>query len=265
MPDTFIPANRLKSTLRNGGSALGTMLVEVRQPSIMQILSNAGFDFVLIDGEHGPFSIETVADLSRAARQAGLTPIVRVAEVTYAAVTQPLDAGAQGVMIPRITDPEQVRSALEFMKYPPVGKRGSVLARGHTEFKAGALKEALSSMNDETMLIVQIETKQAVDRLDEILSIQGVDAALVGPTDLTVSYNKHGRTDDAEILAIIMRVIETCRKHSIIPAIHMNDLDGALLWAQKGMRMVSFNSEVGILTAGGRNATTSLKRSFPND
>ena len=132
MVPSIIPQNRLKQLLRQGKSAIGTMLVEVRQGSVMQVLSNAGLDFVIIDNEHGAFNIETISNLSRAARQVGVTPVVRVPEWSYAHVVQPLDAGAQAIMAPRITEPGQVKEILQMMKYPPVGRRGSVVARGHT-------------------------------------------------------------------------------------------------------------------------------------
>src|SRR6185503_10151161 len=101
-------------------------VVEFRQPAVMTLLANAGLDFVLIDNEHGPFSIETIADLSRAARGAGITPIVRVPELTYAHVVQPLDAGAQGIMLPRVTNRDQVELCVACMKYVPQGRRGAV-------------------------------------------------------------------------------------------------------------------------------------------
>jgi len=180
----LVPQNRLRVRLAEGATVVGTMLVEIRQPAIMTLLASAGFDFVLIDTEHGPFSIESVAELSRAARDAAVTPIVRVPELTYAHVAQALDGGAQGIMLPRVTAPAQVVECVGYMKYAPAGRRGAVLARGHTGFRGGPLAEVLAAMNRETFLIVQIETAEAVQRLDELLSVPGVDAALVGPTDL---------------------------------------------------------------------------------
>ncbi|HWP81575.1 MAG TPA: aldolase/citrate lyase family protein [Bacteroidota bacterium] len=262
MPEPLISVNQLKKNLKSGGTAVGTMLIEVRQPSIMQILANAGFEFVLIDTEHGPFSIETVADLCRTVRLVDITPIVRVPEITYAHITQALDAGAQGIMIPRVTEATQVHTALEMMKYPPMGKRGSVLMRGHTEFKAGGLAESLAAMNAETMLIVQIETRQAAENLDSLLSIAGVDAALIGPTDLTVAFGKHGNVSDPDIQNIIDRTITACTKHGAIPAIHFNDLPSAQTWATNGMKMISYSSEIGMLNKEGRAAVHALRESF---
>ena len=116
MAPSIIPQNRLKRLLREGKSVIGTMLVEVRQTSVMQVFSNAGLDFVIIDNEHGAFNIETISNLSRAARQVGVTPVVRVPEWSYAHITQPLDSGAQGIMAPRITEAGQVREILQMMK-----------------------------------------------------------------------------------------------------------------------------------------------------
>lgn len=250
MPDSIIPMNKAKTSLQNGESLLGLMLVEVRQSSIMQVIANGGLDFVLIDGEHGPFNIETLADLSRAARQAGVTPIVRVPDITYAHITGPLDGGAQGIMVPRITHAQQVREAIRMMKYPPLGIRGSVVARGHTDLKSGDVRQAMQDANRESLLIVQIETKQALESVDEIIGIEGVDVALVGPTDLSVSLGVPGEMESPVLISAIESVIGACQRYHVVPAIHINVLSQAAFWMRKGMRMVSYNSEIGILTSG---------------
>ena len=254
-----IPPNALRKKLAGGGLAVGCMLVEVRQPSIMTILANAGFDWVIIDNEHGPFSVETIADLSRAGRAAGVTPIVRIPELTYAHVTQALDGGAQGIMLPRVTARAQVEQCVGFMKYPPLGRRGAVLARGHTGFRGGPLSEVLAAFNQETFLVVQIETREAVEGLDDILSVPGVDAALVGPTDLSLSLGVPGSTDSPVLVGAIERALEACVRHKVIPAIHTNDVGMTAAWAKRGMRLVSINSEVGLLTAGAKTAITAIR------
>jgi 2-keto-3-deoxy-L-rhamnonate aldolase RhmA len=235
------------------------MLVELRQPSVMTMLSNAGLDFVLIDNEHGPFPIDAIAELSRAAREAGITPIVRVPELTYAHVVQPLDAGAQGIMLPRVTSPEQVELCVACMKYLPEGRRGAVLARGHTGFRGGPLVDTLAQMNRETFLIVQIETGEAVSRLDELLAVPGVDAALIGPTDLSVALGVAGQMEHSKLVDAIERTMAACARHGVIPAIHTNDVAMTTAWARRGMRLVSNNSEVGLLMAGVRSAVTAIR------
>ena len=254
-----VPENRLRALLAQGRTAVGAMVIELRQPSVMGLLGQAGLDFVLLDTEHGPFSIETVADLSRAARAAGVTPIVRVPELTYTHLTQPLDAGGQGIMLPRVTEPEQVRFALECIKYVPDGRRGVVLGRGHTEFRGGPLGEMLQAMNRETFLVIQIETREAVERVDELLAVPGVDAALVGPTDLSVALGVPGRMDDPLLVQAIERVMASCHAHQVIPAIHTNDVAMTAAWARRGMRLVSISSEVGLLVAGVRQAVSKVR------
>lgn len=259
MSNLPVPPNRLRASLQAGQLCVGTMLVDVRQPSIMSILANAGFDFVLIDNEHGQFGIETIADLSRAARSEGVTPIVRVPELTYTAVAQSLDGGGQGIMLPRVTAAEQVRECLRYMKYAPEGKRGAVLARTHTAFRTGPLLETLAALNRESFLVVQVETAEAVERLDEILPIPGVDAALVGPTDLSVSLGVGGQMEHPVLVEAIERTLAACTRHGVVPAIHTNDTALTAAWARRGMRMVSINSEVGLLTWAGRQAVAAIR------
>ncbi len=249
MSPSIVPQNRLKRTLREGRAASGTMIAEIRQPSVMQVAANAGLDFVIVDNEHGAFNIETVCDLSRAARRVGVTPVVRVPEGSYAHVVQPLDAGAQGIMVPRVTEPPQVEEILRMMKYPPLGHRGSVVARGHTDLKAGSIVDVMRDANEESMLVVQIETRQALERIEEILGIDGVDVALVGPTDLSVALGIAGRMTDPLLVSSIASLVEACGRHGVYPAVHMNDLALASHWAAKGMKLVSFNSEIGVLTS----------------
>lgn len=254
-----VPPCRLRAVTAAGRLAVGTMVVEFRQPSLATLLAQAGFDFLIVDNEHGPFTIETIADLCRAARARGLTPIVRPPELTYAHVTRPLDGGAQGIMLPRVTDPEQVVQCLAWMKYPPAGRRGAVLARGHTDFATGPLADTLAAMNRETYLMVQIETAEAVERCNEILSVPGVDATLVGPTDLSLALGVPGRLEDPILVSAIRRVVAACEQHGVTPAIHTNDVRLTAWWARNGMRIVSINSEAGLLVAGGRSAVSAIR------
>jgi 2-keto-3-deoxy-L-rhamnonate aldolase RhmA len=235
------------------------MVIELRQASVMTLLANAGFDFVFIDNEHGQFSPESVAELSRAARAEQLTPIVRIPELTYAHVTQPLDGGAQGIMLPRVTGPEQVQECLRYMKYAPEGRRGSVLARGHTRFQFGPLAETLAAMNRETFLVVQVETKEAVDRLDQIFAFPGVDCALVGPTDLSVALGVGGQMEHGTLVAAVELTLAACARHGVVPAIHTNDVAATASWARRGMRLVSIGSEAGFLASAARLAVQTIR------
>jgi 2-keto-3-deoxy-L-rhamnonate aldolase RhmA len=256
--NSSIPANRIKQALREGKSVVGTMIVEMRQPSVVQLLANAGFEFVIIDNEHGAFNLETIADLTRMAVYVGLTPFVRVPDLTYAHIAQSLDAGAQGIMAPRISTTQQVREVVQIMKYPPVGLRGSALNRGYTQFKGGSVVEAMAAVNEATMLIVQIETRGAIENLEEIVATPGVDIALVGPNDLSIALGVPDQQNHPDMQAAIQKVIDTCQRHNVYPAIHMTNLDLATHWARQGMRVVSSGAEISMMVSGGLQVTKTI-------
>jgi 2-keto-3-deoxy-L-rhamnonate aldolase RhmA len=249
MPPIVIPENRAKAALQAGQLLMGTMLADIRQPSIMQVLVNAGFDYVIIDNEHGSFSNESIADLSRMARILGLTPVVRIPELTYAHVAQSLDGGAQGIMLPRVTHPDQVHEVLAIMKYPPVGRRGCAMSRGHTNFRAGPVGENMEQANAESMLMVQIETAESVEHLASIVAIEGVDALFIGPNDLSISLGVPGQSDSPILLEAIDKVLKACKAQGVATAIQANDLVSAKRWAAAGMEIISYSSEIGLLVA----------------
>ena len=259
---SVITPNLMKQALQKGQSVVGTMVCELRQPAVMQLLKNAGFDFVIIDNEHGPFNIETIADLSRTAKQIGLTPMVRVPDLFYPFIAQSLDSGAQGVMVPRIFNAGQVREAVQMIKYPPVGRRGSALARGFTNFKSGAVAEVMAQANEENVLIIQIETAESIENIEEITAVPGADIALVGPNDLSIALGIPGQLDSPKLHAAIEKVIETCQKNNVYPALHINSIEWGTHWAGKGMRLLSLFSEAGLLTRGGLEVTTAIGKAF---
>ena len=195
MTNPLVTPNQTKIALQNGEMVLGTMLTECRSTGIVQVLKNCSFDFVIIDNEHGPFNQETIADLSRMCQLVGITPIVRVPDLLYPHLCVSLDSGAQAIMLPRITTPDQVRTAVDMMKYPPMGHRGNAMNRSHTKFMVGDLPQFIEDMNEATMLVAQIETAESLETVDEIASIDGVDVIFIGPNDLAISLGIPGQFD----------------------------------------------------------------------
>jgi 2-dehydro-3-deoxyglucarate aldolase/4-hydroxy-2-oxoheptanedioate aldolase len=256
---SLIPPNRLRAKLAANELAVGTMIAELRQAAVAQCLANAGFDWAIIDNEHGVFNPESISELARACRQLGVTPIVRVPALTYEQIAQALDGGAQGVMLPRVTHPDQVRFAVQCVKYPPVGGRGSAMGRGHTDYKAGDVVEMMAESNRETMVVVQVETREAVERLDELLAVPGVDVGLIGPNDLSIALGVAGRMRDPVLERAIEAMMAACAKHRVYPAIHTNDAQLTADWAGRGMKMVSISSDVGLLQKAAREAVERVR------
>ncbi len=259
---SIVPINLVKQTLKKGGSVVGTFVVEFRQPSVMQLLKNAGFDFVTIDNEHGAFSIETIADLSRTAVLLGLTPIVRIPDISYPYIAQTMDVGAQGLMVPRSTHPDQVRQVVRMLRYPPLGERGNAMERGLTQYHSGNVAQTLDDLHRQTLLIIQIESRESVERIDEILSIEGVDAALVGPNDLSIALGYPGQSDHPVVHEAIQHVIQSCVNHGVCPGIHMGKTEQAVYWATQGMRLISTGSEAAYIQRAGAAAVTALRQTF---
>jgi 2-keto-3-deoxy-L-rhamnonate aldolase RhmA len=262
MANSPIAPNRTKRALAEGRAVVGTMIAEIRQPAIMQILVNGGFDYAIIDNEHGPFNIETIADLSRTAVALGLTPIVRVPDIAYPYIAQSLDGGAQGIMAPRIYTAEQTMQVVDTVKYPPVGQRGSALSRGYTAFCGGNVVEVMAAANQETLVVIQIETVAALDAIDAIVSVPGVDVAFIGPNDLSIALGVPGQTTSPVLIAAIEKVMEACARHGVTTAIQMNDLKLALHWAERGIKMMSYSAETGMLTSAALTATTALSEVY---
>ena len=259
MLENIIAPNPIRAALSEGKTVLGTMVAEIRQPAIMQLLSIAGFDFCIIDNEHGPFNIETIADLSRAGRCYGVTPIVRVPELAYPYLAQSLDVGAQGIMLPRVYNVEQVKAALDIVKYPPQGNRGCALNRGHTNFQPGPVLDIMARANQENLVVIQIETKEALEQVDEIAAVPGVDVLFIGPNDLSISLGVAGPPTSPTMVAAIEKVVAACQKHGVYCAIQLADVGLSRHWAANGIPMISYSAETGLLIGAGQAATKGIR------
>jgi len=259
----IIAVNRLKATLKAGGTACGTMLAEFRNASTVQMLQNAGFDFVFIDNEHGPLTNETIADLSRFAKTIGLTPIVRVPDHQYTYVSQSLDAGAQGIMFPRVYSLAEAKKCVDMTLYPPQGLRGNALNRGHTTFQGGVdLVSAMKAHNEQTFIIIQAETKECVEDIEAIAALPGVDCILVGPNDLSISLGVPGQYNHELMQKAINRVFKACKDNNKIAALHINDMALMKFWVGKGVRLVSTQSDIECFVKGATLAAQALKDTF---
>lgn len=239
--------NIVKKRLLDGETLIGTMIQEVFTPAIAQIFKQVGFDFFMIDTEHGPYNLNDTAAILRVGRILDMCPLVRVVSAEYNMICQPLDHGAMGIMLPRIENSEQVLKLIESMKYPPIGKRGCSSDAPHSEYNFGPLKEFLELNNEDTMAIVQIEKKAAIECIDDLLSVQGVDVAIVGPEDLSVSFGVPGETNHPKVVGAIENVVTAAKRYNVVPGIHMGGIESLKSWMNKGMQMIMYSSDLGFL------------------
>ena len=250
--------NKVRTTLKRGEAVVGTMVQEMRSPAIALLLADAGCDFMFIDMEHGAYTIETVADMIKVARLAGIVPLVRVPDGLYHLIARVLDAGAMGVMVPRVETREAVERAVAALRYPPLGQRGCSTGKGSSDYQRVPLWEHTRHANDNVLAVMQIERRAAVDHIDDLLSVPGVDVALVGPADLTVSLGAPSPQDPV-VQAAIQKVVDAGRRHGVATGIHLRDADQLKAWRDRGMTMLICSTEVDFIRNGARAAVSALR------
>jgi len=178
----------------------------------MEIFGHAGFDFAIIDTEHGPTGYTDTVGLEniiRAAEVSGITPLVRIPERSRVTTQKVLDAGAKGIVVAMIETADEAREAVADAKYPPEGHRGACYLTRPTHYAAGFTPKYWSEANQATMVVPMIETKKAVDNLDSVLSVKGIDFLFFGTRDYSLSLG-HPTPDNEETKEAILRVNEAC-------------------------------------------------------
>ena len=169
----------LKQRLRAGEQVLGTMVTTFASPDIGKILKNCGFDFFIVDCEHGAFTTREVANIIAAARGIGMPALVRIPEMRREHALKFIEMGASGLLLPNTETAEQARMLVDCAKYAPLGHRGVSLSRPHTDFEKVDGREYMARANDETILMCQIESRRGVEHIEEILAVEGIDLSLI--------------------------------------------------------------------------------------
>ena len=250
--------NTVKEALRQGKLQLGTGYHQLRSPEVARILAAAGFHWAFIDTEHGGFDLETVQDICRVAVLAGLAPIVRVGDLQYALVARSLDCGAQGIIFPRVESVELLERAVSWTKFPPLGVRGYGLAPVHLEHQKASFAEVIAHMNEHTLVVLQIETMRAFEMRDELLSVRGVDAVMVGPADLSISLGVPGEFEHPKVVETIEAIRESCVKHGVIPGMQTRNVPLAKFWRDRGMLFLGCSNETTMLYERASELTAQL-------
>ncbi|MEO7144758.1 MAG: aldolase/citrate lyase family protein, partial [Bryobacteraceae bacterium] len=236
--------NRVKQALEAGRCQLGTGWSQLRSPEVARVIASAGFDFAFIDTEHGGFDLETVQDICRVSNMAGLAPIVRVADMQYPLVARALDCGAQGIIFPRVESAVLLDQAAKWTRFPPVGVRGYGLGGAQLDYKALKIEDAIKQTNANTLVVLQIETVRAFEAREDLLSVAGIDAVLIGPADLSISAGAPGDFQNPRLIEMIEAIRDSCVRHGVAPGIHMRSPALAKFWKERGMLFLSCGNEM---------------------
>lgn len=239
-----MPKNRVKELLKNGLPAVGHW-VGLPCPAVSEILARTGPDWLLIDDEHGPLGGECIENHLRAMEGTGTVPLIRVAGTDPVLIKKALDRGAMGVICPLVNTPEQARLAVQASMYPPEGIRG---VAGTRASRYGAdLPEYYRSWNHEVLVIVQIETREALSNVESIAAVPGVDVLFIGPYDLSANMGLFTEFDHPEFQEAVDRVISAARTAGIASGYLAGSADEVLRCVDRGIQFVAAGTDARLL------------------
>ena len=245
--------NAAKARLRKGDLAIGIGVRLVRNVDIIKVMKAAGFDWLFLDLEHGAMSIETACEISVAAQDSGIAPIVRVPYGELAMATRVLDGGALGIVIPHVDTAEEAREIADRLRYPPRGHRSVGGGQAQFDYAPMPLGEMTEKSDDNTLITVMIETPKAVENAEAIAAVPGIDSLLMGSSDLSMELGIPGQTGHEKVQAAVDKVVAACRKHNKWPGMGGAYSEELLkLYIDKGMKLMLAGNDLPMLTGAAR-------------
>ena len=239
--------NRIREKFLNHELSVGTF-TQLTSTVAVEALGRTGLDYVLIDTEHSAVGIEFLSSAITAADAAGIVPLVRINDIARSKVLQPLDYGAQGLIVPAVETVEQVRRLVEYAKFPPVGNRGFCPTQdggyGYDEVSMQGTDVYFAHANQETLLIPQCETVGCLDHIEEITAMDGVDGIFVGPFDLSIALGRPMAFDCDEMRAALDRILNACHKNNKMAFIFCGDAQAAKARAAQGFDSVTAGLDI---------------------
>ena len=244
-----------RQQLKENRRLLGTM-VTLPAPAVAELLVGIGFDWLFLDAEHGPLQLAELADLLRAV--AGRVPCaVRTPANNEAAIKQILDLGADGIIVPQVNSPEEAAAVVQYAKYAPEGARGVGLARAHGY--GLNFQEYVENANDNVAVIVQAEHIDAVNRIEEIVEVPGIDGVIIGPYDLSASMNKMGQVTDPEVTGAIDRVTQACQAKGLALGIFGVTPQAVIPYMEQGYSMIIAGVDMTLIAHSAKTTLETLR------
>ncbi len=253
--------NALKAKLKEGQVCFGTFIR--LGPAAVEILGHAGWDFVVIDMEHGVFDFTNVEHMVRAARCAGITSLVRVPEPTPSCIMRVVDAGAEGVQIPQVDSAALARMVSRAARYFPLGNRGLCSYVRAAGYSAIPPEEHMATSNREVLTVIHIEGEAAATHIREIVETPGIDVIFLGPWDLSQSLGVPGRTKDPRVTEVMEKVIAACRERKVPVGTFVREAEDARRWLDLGIQYMMLSTDAGLLLHSGRERLEKLKGMLP--
>ncbi len=233
-----------KNRLTSGEVVFGPFM-KTGDAAFVEVAGYAGFDFVILDMEHGPASFDNLQNLIRGAIISGTVPIVRTSDSSDISISRALDLGCLGVQIPQIQTADEAKSCVTAAKYYPAGQRGVCRFVRAAKYSSTPHDKYFPEANN-SLVILQLEGKKALENLDEILNVEGIDIIFIGPYDLSQSLGYPGQVSHPEVIRKMKLVTDNARAKGIIVGTFTDTIDSAKMWQNAGVQYISYSVDVGI-------------------
>jgi 2-keto-3-deoxy-L-rhamnonate aldolase RhmA len=241
----------IRQRLHDGDVLLGQLLLEFFTPGIGPMLDTCGLDFVIFDMEHGRCDLNLLEIMIASCRGSGIVPMARVPDLNFAPLGRVLDLGARGVMVPRVETRQQTEEIVRALKYAPQGRRGVAVGVAHDLYRSAG-PEFFAQANEETAVIIQVETARALENVEAIVSVPGVDVAWIGLYDLAVSMGIPAQFDHPRLLSAMDDLLAICRECGVAPGLLVPTPESAMHSIVKGFRMLSLGVDIDVFLEGMR-------------
>lgn len=243
----MVPPNKLKQLLAQGKVAFGAT-IQIPATALVEIVGRVGFDFTMIDTEHGMYDMQTAGELLRVAQGVGLTPLVRVLKNEKELIMKALDLGAEGVIVPHVSTPEHAEQAVRACRYGVDGWRGACPLVRAAGYSLSEWRGYEAAANENAMVVLIVEDPEGVANIEEIVSVEGVAAVFLGLFDLTVSLGCGGNSEDPRVQQSADKILAACHQKGV-PAMYSvtsgPDVDS---WVRRGVRMVLAGADTRIFS-----------------
>ena len=249
--------------MKAGEVALGMNVRLARSGDIASIARSTGHDFLFLDAQHAIFSLETLAHIAQAARGAGVAPLVRVRSVDDPDTSLLLDAGVTGIVFPDVNTAAQARRAVETAKFAPIGRRSVSGGYALFDFRTLPLAEVVRALNENTLVVCMIETREGLANVEEIAAVEGVDVIHVGCNDLLADMGKPGAFGDPEIVSAVERVIAVANANGKFAGLGGDrNVERQVRFIRKGVRFMTTQTDIGFLMAEASRRTGELRQAL---
>lgn len=236
--------SEFKNQLGKGNSVYGPFM-KTSDPAIVETSGYAGFDFAILDMEHGPVSIETMQNNIRAAHLSGMLPIIRVRDHSPESISQALDIGAGGIQVPQIRTASDVKKVIEAAKFKPMGDRGLCRFVRAAKYSSMDRNDYFEEANNR-VVVIQVEGEEAIDNIDSILEVDGYDVLFIGPYDLSQSLGVPGDISNPKVIEKMSYVVNKAREKNVVLGTFIDTIENYNLWKNSGLQYFSYSVDVGI-------------------